>query len=103
VDIIYSITGVITEVFPAFIFKIRDPYRKLIVVIDNTVHSPFDRRRKQTFLIKTMAYVGFLICVWMCKKADMILAVNEAVREKLISLGITEGRIRTTKNGISLH
>jgi len=100
--IVYSLTGIITEILPAFIFKLKKPELKWVALIDNLVFSPFDKRRKQLFLFKTLAYFGFLAVLIMCRKADIILTVNEPVKEGLIKNGIPKDKIVLTANGVIL-
>ena len=100
--IIYSMTGIITEVLPSFVFKLRRRKLKWIALIDNLVYPPGDNRRKQVAFVKLLAYLGFLISVRMCRKADVVLTVNEVVKNGLVRLGISRDKIIVTRNGIFL-
>lgn len=100
--IIYSMTGIITEVLPSFVFKLRRRNLKWIALIDNLVYPPGDNRRKQVAFVKLLAYLGFLISVRMCRKADIVLTVNEVVKKGLVRLGISRDKIIITRNGIFL-
>ncbi|MBI4680678.1 MAG: hypothetical protein HY753_05595, partial [Nitrospirae bacterium] len=94
--IVYSMTGIITEVLPSFVFKLRRRKLKWIALIDNLVYPPGDNRRKQVAFVKLLAYLGFLISVRMCRKADVVLTVNEVVQNGLVSLGISRDKIIVT-------
>lgn len=103
IGIIYSMTGIITEILPAFIFKLENPHLKWIVLIDNLVASPLSNKRKQHFFIKIITYITFLITIQMCKKADIVLTVNKHVKEGLVRMGISNDKIIYTSNGIKLE
>lgn len=100
IQVVYSMTGIITEVLPAFAFKVRRPHLRWIALIDNLVY--LDNRREQLFLIKLIAYIAFRFSIMMCRKADLILTVSRDVKEGLIKLGISENKIVYTSNGIML-
>lgn len=102
IGIAYSLTGIITEILPAFVLKLKRPQLKWIALIDNLVYGPTDKRRKQKFLIKLIAFSGFLLTVKMCRRADIILTVNDTVKKGLAKMGIPEGKILYTANGIML-
>ncbi len=103
IRIIYSMTGIITEVGPSFVFKLRRRSLKWIALIDNLAYPPWDKRRKQVVFAKLLAYLGFLISVRMARSADIVLTVNEVVKKGLIRYGISEDRIIIIQNGIFLR
>lgn len=98
VAIIYSLTGLPTEVIPGFIFKMRRPNLKWVVLIDNLVARP--GRRKGPFLMRIFAYLGFRLSAALIKKADLIFTTNGMVKDGLIRLGIRPDKIKFTSTGI---
>lgn len=100
IQLVYSMTGIITEVLPSFAFKVRRPHLRWIALVDNLVY--LDKRREQIFLIKLIAYIAFRLSIMMCRKADLVLTVNENVKKGLVRLGIAADKIVYTSNGIML-
>jgi glycosyltransferase involved in cell wall biosynthesis len=101
VSIIYSLTGLATEVIPGFIFKVRRPDLKWVVLVDNLVAPP--GRRKGSFLARIFAYLGFCLSVALIKKADLIFTTNGIVKEGLIKQGIRPDKIKFTSTGIVIE
>lgn len=101
INLIYSMTGIVTEVLPGFMFKLRCPRLKWVVLMDNLVPPP--SKRPGNFLINLLAYSGFRFSVLLSKKADIVLQCNLAVKKKLLQLGIDEKKIQPTNPGIMLN
>lgn len=102
-DAVYSITGLITETIPGYIFKFQNKKCRWIVLIDNLVPNPKNRVRGKSILVKSLAYLGFLISIGVLKKADQIFTVNSIVKNYLTSKRIiSEEKILLTTNGIDL-
>lgn len=101
INVIYSMTGIITEVMPGFVFKMRNPKLKWVVLMDNLVPPP--SKRPGNFLINLLAYLGFRFSVLLSKKADIILQNNSVVKNKLLKLGIADKKIKQIANGIMLN
>jgi glycosyltransferase involved in cell wall biosynthesis len=100
INLIYSMTGVITEVMPGFVFKLRCPKLSWVVLMDNLVPPP--SQRTGNYFVNLLAYLSFRLSVLLSKKADIILQVNSSVKKELLKLGINEGKIKHTSNGIML-
>jgi len=101
IDLIYSMTGIITEVMPGFLFKIRNPKLKWVVLMDNVVLPP--SQRPGNYLVNLLAYLGFRFSILLSKRADIVLQVNSIVKRALLKLGIAEEKIIQTGCGIMLN
>lgn len=98
VKVMYSMTGILPEVVPGFIFKIRNPDVKWVVSVDNLVARP--GRRVRHFIIKLLAYLGFRITVRLIKRADLVFTSNQIVKNRLIELGLNLEKIKLTTYGV---
>ncbi len=101
INLIYSMTGIITEVMPGFFFKMRNSKLRWVVLMDNLVLPP--SQRPGNYFVNLLAYLGFRLSVLLSKKADIILQCNSSVKKELLKLGITEEKIKPTSNGIMLN
>jgi glycosyltransferase involved in cell wall biosynthesis len=100
-DLVYSVTGLITEVLPAYRYKIVNKRVKWIVLIDNLVPSPFSMKRGKNFIVKLLSYVAFRTSVVMLGKCDLVLTVNPIVKDYLKSIRLNyEKKTLITSNGI---
>lgn len=100
INLIYSMTPVITEVMPGFMFKLRYPKVSWVVLMDNLVPPP--SQRPGNYFVNLLAYLGFRLSVLLSKKANIVLQVNSSVKRELLKLGIDEEKIKHTSNGIRL-
>jgi len=100
INLIYSMTGIITEVMPGFVFKLRCPKVSWVVLMDNLVPPP--SQRPGIYFVNLLAYLGFRLSVLLSKKANIVLQYNSLVKKELLKLGIDEGKIKHTSNGIML-
>lgn len=101
INLIYSMTGVITEVMPGFFLKIRNSKLKWVVLMDNFVLPP--SQKPGNYFVNLLAYLGFRLSVLLSRKADIVLQCNLAVKKKLLQLGIDEKKIQLTNPGIMLN
>lgn len=102
-DVIYSVTGLITEVIPAFRYKISNNKVKWIVLIDNLVPNPLSKKRGKNLIVKLLSYMAFRASVSMISTSDLILTVNPIVKSYLKSKKFeNEKKTLITSNGIFL-
>jgi len=98
INLIYSMTGIITDVLPGFVLKLRKSRLKWVVLIDNLVPSP--SRGNGIYFFDLLAYLGFRMSVFLSKSADIVFQNNSIVKKGLLDLGISEKKIMHTANGI---
>lgn len=102
-DSVYSITGLITETVPGFIFRLLNKKCYWIVLIDNLVPKPFSKARGSKYIVKILAFNGFLLSTTLLKKTDRVFTVNKVVKDYLEKKNIqVKERITLTTNGINL-
>ena len=94
-------TGTVPEIVPGFIFKLRSPKLKWVVLMENLVPPP--SQRPGNYFVNLLAYLGFRLSVLLSKKADIVLQYNSIVKKELLRLGMDEGKIKKTNNGVMLN
>jgi len=101
IDVVYSLTGLIIDVFAAWWFKVRRPNLKWVALIDNIVPPP--SQRPGNWIYKSIAYLAFHVSIKLMKKADLIIYSAPPLKEKLIMLGIPAEKLRESGNGIAFE
>lgn len=99
INVIYSLTGIICDVFPSFVFKLKT--KKLWVAnIDNVELPP--RQKPGNYLVNCVAYMFFRFSIFFLRFADLIFLTTplNQTKEVLISAGIDSQKIFFTNNGI---
>ncbi len=98
IDVVYSLTGLIVDVFPAWWFKFRKPNLKWVALVDNIVPSP--SQRPGNWVYKSLSYLMFHAAIKLIKNADMVIYSALPLRGKLIKLGIPVEKLRESGYGI---
>ena len=100
-DIIYSISDFLPDVFPAFIWKLKN--RK--VMWTQLIHHliPHPSKRKGNLLSNVISYlaqrISFLFIKHYC---DLIIVVNPLTKKMLAGMGFNISKIRVNPNGIDI-
>lgn len=95
-DIVYSISSVLDLVLVPCVLKKIDARIRWVTVFDNIV--PFsDPGNKATRFLAWLFFQFSLLCL---KRADMIFAISDELKEFLIRKGFSPGKIVVTGNGI---
>lgn len=98
-DVIYSLTGIICDVFPGFILKKK--FNKVWVANVDNIEAP-PSQKPGSYLVSLFSFFLFKLSVFFLKQADVIFIttpLNE-VRETLINGGINPKKIILSNNGI---
>ena len=95
-DIIIASSHLLYDILPAVILR-RKFKSKLVVYVHHIFHS--HRSYKQGMWI-SISLLTEKICLFLCKKADLIFVYNDEVKKDLISKGFRTQRIIITGNGV---
>lgn len=102
VDIIYSLTGIICDVFPSLIFKKR--FNKIWVANIDNVEAP-PSQKPGPYLVNLFSFLLFKLSVFFLRYADVVFVTTplKEVRETLIKRGVHPNKIVLSNNGIALE
>ena len=100
-DIIYSISDFLPDVFPAFIWKLKNKKVMWIQLIHHIIPHPL--KRKGNILSNIVSYlaqrISFLFIKHYC---DLIIVVNPLTKKMLSGMGFNVSKIRVNPNGIDI-
>ncbi len=100
-DLILSTNNIITDILPAFLFKMNHPSIKWIVRIHHL--SPLPHRRAGNLFSNTAAYILQQLSLDMIKrKADAVIALNEPLNQTLLKMNFDTRKVKTIGAGINL-
>lgn len=105
-DVIYTLTGLLPDVFFAFLQKVKNPHIKWVANIDNLVWHPWKRpgwKKINNFFIYLFAWLSFIVNIKLIRNANLIFTVSNFVTEGLISYGLSRDKIEITSNGIAFE
>lgn len=102
VEVIYSLTGIICDVFPSFIFKRR--LNKIWVANVDNIEAP-PSQKPGPFLASLFSFLFFRLSVFFLRHADVVFVTTplKEVRETLAKGGIHPDKIILSNNGIALE
>lgn len=98
-SIIYSLTGIICDVFPSFVFKLKS--RNVWVAnVDNLEAPPSEK--PGSYIVNLFSYLLFRLSVFLLRWADAIFITTplKEVKDTLVRYGINPGKIILSNNGI---
>lgn len=101
VNLLYSSTNILPDILPAYFFKKRHPEVKWIARIHHLIPPP--QKREGRITVNIVSYLMQALSLWMIKrKADIIIALNQNLWEKLTEMGFPKDRLTTLGAGIEL-
>lgn len=100
--IVYTSSDSICDTLPALWIKKRS--RKAALWVARIYHViPPPTRRRGNFILNTLSFLGQRFSFWLIKwRADLIIALNQALFDELISLGFPEKKMTISGGGIDL-
>jgi len=100
--IIYGPSDFLWDVFPAFIWKLRNDSLKWVQVIHHLYEQPF-RRKGKNFLVNSLGFLSQrLDFILIKRRADLIIVVNSITRQQLLKMGFDGKKIFVNYNGVDL-
>lgn len=100
--IIYSPSDFLWDVFPAFVWKLRNNNLKWVQIIHHLYDNPFKRKGKN-FLANSLGFFSQrLDFILIKRRADLIIVVNSIMRQQLSKMGFNEKKIFVNYNGVDL-
>lgn len=98
-DVIYSLTGIICDVFPSFVFKLRT--KKIWVANVDNIEAP-PSQKPGSYIVNLFSYLLFRLSVFLLRWADAIFITTplKEVKDTLIRSGISPERVFLSNNGI---
>ncbi|MBI4057984.1 glycosyltransferase, partial [Candidatus Microgenomates bacterium] len=95
--ILYSSTNILPDVLPIYFAKHRTSL--WIARVHHLIPPPYQREGK--LIVNTVSYLMQLLSLWMIKsRADVIIALNEKLREELQEKGFPKNKLRVLGAGI---
>ncbi len=100
-DILYSSSDFFPDVFPAFIWKLRNRKVIWIQLIHHIIPYPFKRKGKIfSNIVSYLAQrISFLFIKHYC---DLIIVVNSLTKKMLAEMGFNISKIKVNPNGIDI-
>jgi len=99
INVIYSLTGIICDVFPSFIFKLRT--KKIWVANIDNIEAP-PSQKPGSYLVNLFSFLGFRFSLFFLRWADLVFVTTplKEVETTLIKGGISPEKIVLSNNGI---
>ncbi|MDP3998197.1 MAG: glycosyltransferase, partial [bacterium] len=98
-EILYSSTNVLPDIFPAFIAKLRNPKIVWIARVHHLIPPP--QKREGKLIVNIVSYLMQKIGLFcMRHRADLTIALNEAIQKHLIKIGFNRNRLTVLEAGI---
>lgn len=98
IDIIYSSTNVLPDILPAFF--VYNKHRALwIARVHHLIPPP--QKREGRFLVNFVSYLMQIVSLFMIRsRADIIIALNDQLKNDLIKMGFSRGKLQVLGAGI---
>lgn len=98
-DLIYSSTNILPDILPCFISKNFNKSKVWVARIHHLI--PLPQKREGNFLINLASYLMQYVSLYMIKQsADIIIALNENLRNELIYLNFPKNKLKVLGAGI---
>ncbi len=99
ISLVYSSTNILPDVLPAFLVKIFIPLTPWVARIHHLIPPP--HKREGEIFVNIVSYLMQLIALWMIKsKADIVIALNEKLKNQLAQQGFSSPKLRSLGGGI---
>jgi len=100
-DILYSTSDFLPDVFPAFVYKLRNKNAEWVANIFHIISNPAQRRG--TFVTNFVSFFAQRLSFQLIKRrSDLIFVLNKGIVEQLVQLGFPKSKIRVTGAGVNL-
>lgn len=97
-SILYSSTNILSDILPAFIFKITHPNTYWIARIHHLIPAP--NKREGNLFSNIFAYVLQIFVLYAINKADLTLTLNHSLYQKLLNISIPAKKLDILPGGV---
>lgn len=98
-EILYSSTNILPDILPAFIAKFKNPKVVWIARVHHLIPPPQEREGK--LIVNIVSYLMQKLSLFcMRRRADLTIALNEALYKHLIKIGFNQNKLAILEAGI---